>query len=119
MTIKRLIHISIFTNIPYPSMPIDVLADVITFGVDVDMTSVIILDVDMLTDMEIIVMATPAITLEFVVEVVYAVDVLADLLLTVIMIDVVPAVDVDMFDDENADGLAAAMTLLEFTLPAS
>ena len=88
---------------------IDVLADVMIFGVDVER----------LAGMEINVMAPPTITLEFVVGVVYAVDVLADLLLAVIIIDVVAAIDVDMFDDENANGLAAAMTLLEFTLPAS
>ena len=101
-------------------MEIDVPADVITFGVGVDMTSATILDVDMLPAMEISAMATPAITLEVVVGVVCAVDVLSDLLLlAVLIIDVAPANDVDMFDDENADGLVAAMTLREFTLPAS
>merc|ERR1712032_549356 len=87
MTIKRLMWISIFNNISYPSMVIDVLADVITFGVGVDMTSAIMLDVDMLSGMEIIAMATPVITLEFVVGVVCAVDVLSDLLLAVLIID--------------------------------
>ena len=101
-------------------MTIDVLAEVIIFGVGVDMTSALMLDVDMLPGMEIIVMATPVITLAFVVGVVYAVDALTDLLLlTVIIIDVASAIDVDILDDENADGLAVAMTLLEFTLSAS
>ena len=95
------------------------LADVIISGVDVDMMSVIMLDVEMLAGIEINAMAPPTITLEFVVGLACAVDVLADLLLAVIMIDSVPAIDVGMLDDENADGLAAAMTLLEFTLPAS
>ena len=45
-------------------------------------------------------------------------DVLAALLvLFVLIIDVVPAIDVDMLDDENVNGLAAVMTLSEFTLP--
>ena len=73
--------------------------------------------VDMLSGMEIIAMATPAITLAFVVGVVYAEDVLVDLL-TVILSDVVSAIDVGMLVDENANRLAAVMTPLEFTLPA-
>ena len=70
--------------------------------------------VDMLSDTEIIVMPTPAITLEFVVGVAYAGDVLA-----VIIIEVVLAIDVVMLADENVIGLAALTTPLEFTLPAS
>ena len=120
MIIKRLMWMSIFNNISYPSLVSDVLADATIFGVGADKTSAIMLDVDMLPGMEIIVMGTPVITLDFVVGLAYAVDVLADLLLlTVLIIDVAPAIDVDMLDDENADGLAAAMTPLEFTLPAS
>ena len=80
------------------------------------------LGVDMLPGMEIIVMATPAITLAVVVGVVYAEDVLVDLLadvLTVVMSDVVSVIDaVDMLANENVNRLAAVMTPLEFTLPA-
>ena len=98
---------------------IDVLADVvIKFCVGVGTMSAIMIDVEMLSGMEINVMAPAAITLEFVVGLVYAVDVLADLLLlAVIIIGVVPAIDVDMLDDDNVGRLAAVMTLLEFTLP--
>jgi hypothetical protein len=78
--------------------------------------------VDMLSDMEIIAMATPAITLAFVVGVVYVEDVLVDLLtdaLAVIISAVVCVIDaVDLLADENANRLAAVITPLEFTLPA-
>ena len=70
--------------------------------------------VDILSGMEIIVMATPAIILAFVVGAVYAEDVLVDLL-TVILSDVVSAIDVGMLVDENANRLAAVMTPLEST----
>ena len=66
--------------------------------------------VDMLPDVEIIVMATPVINLDFVLGGAYA-DVLA-----VVIVDVVSAIDVDMLADENANGLAAVMTPLEFNL---
>ena len=69
--------------------------------------------VDMLSDMEIIAMATPAITLAFVVGVADAEDVLVDLLagaLAVIIGDVVPAIGVvDMLADENVNGLAVTL----------
>ena len=69
--------------------------------------------VDMLSGMEIIVMTTPAITLEFVVGVAGAEDVLVDLLagaLAVIIGDVVPAIGVvDMLADENVNGLAVTL----------
>ena len=77
--------------------------------------------VDMLSDMEIIAMATPAVTLPFVVEVAYVEGVLVDVLtgvLTVIISDVVSVIDVDMLADKNVNRLAAVMTPLEFTLPA-
>ena len=75
--------------------------------------------VDMLPEIENIVIPTPAITLEFVVATAYAGDVLTDML-SVITTDVVTAIDVvDMLTDENANGLAAVMTPLEFTLSAS
>ena len=45
------------------------------------------------------------------------IGVLADLL-TVLVIDVVTAIDVGMLADENENGLAAVMTPLEFTLSA-
>ena len=72
--------------------------------------------VDMLSDMEIIAMATPAITLAFVVGVSRAVNMLD--VLAVVIVDVTTAIDVDMLADENANRLAAVMTPLEFTLPA-
>ena len=79
---------------------------------------------DMLSDMEIIVMDPPAITLEFVagvivgwVRVPYTVDVLADVP-CFSTFGVVPAIDVDMFADENVRGLAAVITPSEFTSPA-
>ena len=75
--------------------------------------------VDMLPEIENIVIPTPAITLEFVVATAHAGDVLTDML-SVITTDVVTAIDVvDMLTDENANGLAAVMTPLEFTLSAS
>ena len=78
------------------------------------------LGVDMLPGMGIIVMATPAIILAFVMGVAYAEDVLVDLLadaLAVKISDVVSAIDaVDMLADENANDLTAVVTPLEFTL---
>ena len=74
--------------------------------------------VGVFSGMGIIVMTIPAITLEFVVGAgADAVDVLTDLL-TVPIIDVVSDIDVDMFADENVNGLAVMMTPLEFTLSA-
>ena len=74
--------------------------------------------VDMLSEIENIVMPTPAITLEFVVAIAYSGDVLADVL-SVLITDVVTAIDVvDMLADENANGLAAVMTPLEFNSPS-
>ena len=99
-------------------------------GVGVDMLSDIILDVgvgilsdimcevvvDMLLDIEIIVM-TPVITFEFVLGAAYAGDMLADVLV-VLIFDSVSATDVDMLVNENANGLAAVTTPLEFAFPA-
>ena len=65
--------------------------------------------VDMLTDMESMV------------GVAYAGDVRAGALtdwLSVLIIDVVSAIDIDMLTDKNVNGLAAVMIPLEFTLPA-
>ena len=89
-----------FISFPHPCAVADVPADgMLGFGVD------------MLPGVEIIVMATPAINLEFVVGGAYA-DVLA-----VAIFDVVSAIDVvDVLADENVNGLAAVMTPLEFNL---
>ena len=75
-------------------------------------------DVSILTDMEIIVMDIPSISLEFEVGVVYAGCVLTALLadvLAVVISDVVSTstIDVDMSADENASGLAAEVALSE------
>ena len=80
----------------------DVLLDVI-FGVAVDMLSKLMFGIgeDMLSDIDIIVADTAAIDLEFVV--------LTDVL-TVLLIDHVTAIDVNMLADENANRLAAVMT---------
>ena len=82
-------------------------------GVGVDMLSELILGVnfDMLSDMEIILMMNPGITLGSVVSVAYVVDVL-----TVLIIDSVTAIDVSTLAGENVNGLAAVMTPLEFNL---
>ena len=80
----------------------------IILGVDVDMLSDVMIRVGV--DMGITVLTTPTIILlELEVRAAYTVDVL-----TVIMIGVVTVIDVD----ENVNGLAAVMTLLEFTLTA-
>ena len=96
----------------------DVLCDVmIGVGVDIFPDDILGVGIGMLTGMDIIVVATP-ITLEFVA---YAGDVrvgVSDDLLYVLIIDSVAVIDVDMLVDENANGLAAVMTPLEFTLPA-
>ena len=102
----KLMWSAIFSSFPHPCVMSGVLADVI-----------LDIGVDMFPDMAIIVLNTPVITLQFVVRVAYAVDVLADLPVAAI-IDVVSATDVDILTDENANGLAAVMTPLEFALPA-
>ena len=111
------IVISIISS--HPRAVTDVLADGM-FVVVVDMLSEVMIGVVyiMLSDLEISVVATP---LEFVVGVVYSGDVLTDLLgelLAALIIDVVTVIDVDILVDENVNGLADAMTPLEFTLPA-
>ena len=60
---------------------------------------------DMLSDMEIIAVTTPPITLEFVVRISYTVDVL-----TVLIIDVVSVIGVEMLANENANGLVAVIS---------
>ena len=103
---------TIFSSFSHPCEVIDVMVKSM-IGVGVDMLSELILGVnfDMLSDMEIILMMNPGITLEFVVSVAYVVDVL-----TVLIIDSVTAIDVDILTDENVSGLAAVMTPLEFNL---
>ena len=107
--------------IPHPCVVVDVLAgrilglgvatmSDIMLGVGFDMMSdgMIGFGVGMLTFVEIIVVVPPAISVEFVVEVAYALDVLADL--AVGIIDVVSDSDVDMLADENANGLVVVVT---------
>ena len=72
---------------------------------------------DVMLGVEIIVIVPPVVTLAFVVGLAYAKDSMADLL-TITTVDVVSDIGVDMLDDENVNGLAAAMTPLGFTLPA-
>ena len=93
---------AIFSSISHPCVVTDVPADG-KLGVSVDM----------LSGMEIIVTATPAITLE---SVPCVVDVLGDVL--VVVIDIAPAVDVGVLADENVNGLAAVIAPSEFTLSA-
>ena len=83
------------------SHPRDVITDVLTevmFGVGV------------------IMVATPTITVEFVVGETYAADALTDVL-TVLIISAVSDIDVDTLADENANDLAAVMSPPEFAMP--
>ena len=59
---------------------------------------------DMLSDMDIIAVTTPPIPLEFVVRISYAVDVL-----TVLIIDVVSVIGVEMLANENSNGLVTVI----------
>ena len=102
----KLMWSAIFGSFSHPCVMFGVLADVM-----------LDIGVDMFPDMAIIVLNTPVITLEFVVRVAYAGDVLADLPVAAI-IDVVSATDVVMLADEGVHGLVAVMTAFEFTLPA-
>ena len=114
MVINRLMWIAIFSSTPQPCAVSDVLTDVM-IGVGVGMVRTIMCGVDMLHGVGIVVVTAPVITLEFVVGVTYAVDMLVGLLVATI-IDVVPAIDIDILADESVDGLAAVMTPVEFTL---
>ena len=115
MIINRVMWIAISIIFSHPRAVTDVLADR-TFLIIVDMLSEVMIGVVyiMLSDLEISVVTTP---LEFVVGVVYAGDVLTDML-AVLIIDVVNVIGVDILVDENVNGLADVMTPLEFTLPA-
>ena len=86
-------------------------------GVGLNMFSEVILEVsvDVLSDIVFFVMVSPAVTLTVVMA--YAADVMTDVPCFVTF-DVVPAINVDMFADENVHGLAAVMTPSEFTFPA-
>ena len=108
MVINKLMWRPIFIILLYPCEVTDGLTDAI---IDVG--------VDMLTDMGIIVMLTPTIPLEFSVAVACVVDVLTDLLtnlVSVLIIDDVTVIDVDMLADETFNPL---MTPSEFTLSSS
>ena len=89
----------------------------VMIGVDVGMLKDVMLDVaaDVLPDTDIVAMDTPAITLDFVVEIASAAGVLTDVS-AVPITDVVPGTDVDILNDENVNGLAAVVTPLELTL---
>ena len=105
MVINKLMWRPIFIILLYPCEVTDVLAD-----------GILAIVVPMLSDMEVIVTESPTITLESVVGVADFVEVVE--VLDVLIIDLVPAIDVDILADENVNGLAAVMTPLEFTLPA-
>ena len=102
---------AIFTRLSNPCVVTDSLADVM---LGVGMLTDVILGLGMSIDIGIIVTATPAITLEFMVGVARAVNMLDAL--GVIIVDVVSAINVDMLADVNANDLAAVMTPLDFTL---
>ena len=93
---------------------VDMLSGEVLIGVDVDMLS----GFDTLSEMEIIAMATLAITLEFVVEIACTGDALTDVSAAPIT-DIVPGTDVDILNDENINGLAAVMTRVGLTLSSS
>ena len=97
MVINRLMWIAIFISISSRGDMIDALTDVILGDG---------------ADMEIVVMVTPQITLEFVLGVAYAVGGLADLP----DVKIIDVVSINMFPDENVHGLAAVITPVEFTL---
>ena len=111
--INRLMWIAMFTS-SYRCAVTEVLTGAVP-GVSVDTMSAVTLDVDAWRGMEIVVMTTPAITLEFVVEVGYGADVMSGEL-SFIIIDIVSAIDIGMFLDENLHGLVAVMIPVEFTL---
>ena len=93
-----LVWIAIFRSCTHPCEVNDSLAD-----------GMLGVDVGVLSGMETIVMAIPAITLEFVVGRADDVDVL-----TVPIIDVVSDIDVDMLADVDVNG-TTVMSNLEFT----
>ena len=100
-----------FIRFSNPCVVTDALADAV---LRVDMLTDVILGLGMSIDIGIIVTATPAITLEFVVGIARAVNILD--MLDVVIVDVVSAINVDMLADVNTNDLTAVMTPLEFTL---
>ena len=113
----RLMWIVVFSIVSHPCEVTDVL-NAVMFEVSIDTVTDLMFDVETLSVMEIVLMATPPITWEFLAGVVVCVlDVLTDIL-DVVIIGVLSNIDVDMLADENANGLAAVMTPLEFTLPS-
>ena len=116
MITNELMWRAIFNSFSHPCEVTDVMVKPkIAVGVDMLTEVMLGVNVDMLSDMEIIVMVNPEVTLEFVVSVAYVVGVRVGVL-TVLIIDSVIVIDVDMLADENVNGLAAVMTPLEFTL---
>ena len=97
---------TIFSIFSYPCKVTDVLADVM---LDVE--------ADMLPDIGMIAMDTPAIALEFMVPVPGDVGVLADEL-AVLISGLMSVIDVGMLADEDMNSLAAVMTPLRSALPA-
>ena len=126
METNRLMWSAIFNSSSHPCAAPDGM-----FGVGVDMSSGFILgvglnmfseviidvSVDVLPDIAIALMVNPAVTLIVVIGVAYTVDVLANVP-CFLTFGVVPAIDVDMFADENVRGLATVMTPSEFTFSA-
>ena len=111
--------ITIFRRFSHPRVVTDILADG-TFGVGVELLTGVLSGVGI--DVLSVVTATPVITEEFVGGVTDAVDVMADVLAVAIInvvftIDAVFTIDVNM-TDENANCLAAVMTLVEFSSSA-
>ena len=102
---------AIFIRFSNPCVVTDALTDVM---LGVSMLTDVMLGLGMSIDIGIIVTATPAITLEFMVGVARAVNMLGAL--GVVIVDVVSVIDVDMLADVNANDLAAVMAPLEFTL---
>ena len=100
MTISRLMWRAIFIRFSNPCVVPDALADAM-------------LGVGMSIDIGIIVTATPAIALEFIVGVARAVNMLG--ILDVVIVEVVSVIDVDMLANVNANDLAVVMTPLECT----
>ena len=116
MVANRLILRTIFNRSSHPCDGTDVMIrPMIGVGVDTLSAVIITVGVGMLSDMEIVRMANPEISLDFAVPVTYVVDIVADAL-TALIVGSVTAADVDMLADETANGFAAVMTPLEFTL---
>ena len=102
---------AIFIRFSNPCVVPDALTDAM---LGVDMLTDAILGFDMSIGIGIIVTATPAITLEFMVGVARAVNMLGAL--GVVIVSVASAIGVDRLADVNANGLAAVITPLEFAL---